>query len=91
MSTNPITTEPFPQPQRNDGGTPCSECHIKDGETCDICGAIQISQAVLQRIAARWVRERERNPSDYGWFLGNWRALDGLRSYLLAQPEMQSS
>ena len=83
------TAEPFPQPKRNDGGDPCGECHIKQGETCDICGAIQISQAVLQRIAARWVRERGRHPSDYKWFLERWRSSAGLRSYLLAQPEMQ--
>ena len=31
--------EPFPAPQRNDGGQPCGECHIQPGETCDICGA----------------------------------------------------
>ncbi len=37
------TTEPFPQPRRNDGGTPCGECHIQPGETCDICGAISPS------------------------------------------------
>jgi hypothetical protein len=29
----------FPKPLRNDGGEPCGECHIKAGETCDICGA----------------------------------------------------
>ena len=83
------TTSPFPQPQRRDDLPPCGECHLQRGETCDICGAIQVEQAVLQRIAARWVRERGRNPSDYAWFLGNWRALAGLKSYLMAQPEMQ--
>ena len=31
--------EPFPQPKRKDGGEPCGECHIRPGETCDICGA----------------------------------------------------
>ena len=31
---------PFPQPQRRDGLPPCSECHLKPGETCDICGAV---------------------------------------------------
>jgi hypothetical protein len=31
--------EPFPRPQRKDGGEPCAECHLKPGETCDICGA----------------------------------------------------
>ena len=30
----------FPQPRRNPGGKPCGECHVKPGETCDICGAI---------------------------------------------------
>jgi hypothetical protein len=34
------TTEPFPQPSRNDGGEPCGECHTQPGETCDICGAV---------------------------------------------------
>jgi len=29
----------FPQPRRNDGKTPCGECHLRSGETCDICGA----------------------------------------------------
>lgn len=32
--------EPFPQPQRKDGGIPCGECRLQAGETCDICGAI---------------------------------------------------
>lgn len=30
----------LPQPRRNDGGEPCGECHVKAGETCDICGAV---------------------------------------------------
>ena len=30
----------LPQPQRNDGGEPCGECHVCVGETCDICGAV---------------------------------------------------
>ncbi|MUO84849.1 hypothetical protein [Agrobacterium vitis] len=25
--------------RRKDGEEPCGECHIKPGETCDICGA----------------------------------------------------
>lgn len=29
----------IPQPRRNADGTPCGECHIQPGETCDICGA----------------------------------------------------
>lgn len=29
----------FPKPRRNDGGEPCGECNLKEGETCDICGA----------------------------------------------------
>ena len=32
---------PFPQPSRNDGGVPCGECHLRAGETCDVCGAEQ--------------------------------------------------
>ena len=31
--------EPFPKPGRRDGKDPCGECHLKPGETCDICGA----------------------------------------------------
>ncbi len=31
----------LPQPQRNDGGEPCGECHLQPGERCDICGAKQ--------------------------------------------------
>lgn len=31
--------EGFPQPQRRDGKPPCGECHLRPGETCDICGA----------------------------------------------------
>lgn len=27
----------FPRPKRQK--TPCGECHIQSGETCDICGA----------------------------------------------------
>jgi len=34
-------SEPFPQPRRKDGETPCGECHLRPGETCDICGAIE--------------------------------------------------
>ncbi len=34
------TTEPFPQPRPNPGGEPCGECHVRPGETCDICGAV---------------------------------------------------
>jgi Lar family restriction alleviation protein len=33
-------TAKFPQPQRKDGESPCGECHIRPGETCDICGAV---------------------------------------------------
>lgn len=29
----------FPKPKRNVGGAPCGECHLRSGETCDICGA----------------------------------------------------
>lgn len=32
---------PFPQPAWNPGGKPCGECHLRDGETCDICGAVE--------------------------------------------------
>jgi hypothetical protein len=31
----------FPQPAWNPGGKPCGECHLRDGETCDICGAVE--------------------------------------------------
>jgi len=38
----PAQTEAtFPQPSRNDGGVPCGECHLRAGETCDVCGAEQ--------------------------------------------------
>ena len=33
--------ERFPQPGRKDGEMPCGECHLKPGETCDICGATE--------------------------------------------------
>lgn len=36
----PPAQEPFPKPQRKDGGEPCGECHVQPGETCDICGAV---------------------------------------------------
>lgn len=29
----------FPKPRRQDGKPPCGECPLRDGETCDICGA----------------------------------------------------
>ncbi len=29
----------MPQPRRRDGQPPCGECHLQDGEVCDICGA----------------------------------------------------
>jgi len=28
-------------PDSRVGKPPCGECHLKDGETCDICGAQQ--------------------------------------------------
>lgn len=31
------TEEPFPSPKRQ--SKPCGECHLQDGERCDICGA----------------------------------------------------
>lgn len=31
----------FPQPSRQDGKQPCGECRLRQGETCDICGAFQ--------------------------------------------------
>lgn len=35
----------FPKPRRNPGGVPCGECHIRAGETCDICGAVEPQRA----------------------------------------------
>ena len=35
--------EQFPQPNRKDGGEPCSECRLQPGETFDICGAVKMS------------------------------------------------
>lgn len=32
--------ETFPKPRRKDGEPPCGECHLRPGETCDICGAV---------------------------------------------------
>jgi|GEM_PF-3832056 len=29
----------FPRPTWNPHREPCGECHLQDGETCDICGA----------------------------------------------------
>src|SRR4029079_19673162 len=40
VNDRPGEGEAFPRPRRNDGGTPCVECHLKPGETCDVCGAI---------------------------------------------------
>lgn len=40
----PATTgdlEPFPAPTRKDGESPCGECHVSQGETCDVCGAVE--------------------------------------------------
>ena len=37
----PKYLEPFPQPVRNPGGKPCGECHLREGEACDICGAVE--------------------------------------------------
>lgn len=36
---NASVQEPFPQPERKDGGEPCGECRIQPEETCDVCGA----------------------------------------------------
>ncbi len=32
--------EGFPIPKPNPDGTPCGECHIRQGETCDVCLAV---------------------------------------------------
>jgi hypothetical protein len=37
---NQTTSDDFPKPRQNPGGEPCGECHLKPGETCDICGAV---------------------------------------------------
>lgn len=36
-----LLDEKLPKPQRKDGAEPCGECHLKESETCCICGAIQ--------------------------------------------------
>lgn len=36
------TADPFPSPERQ--SKPCGECHLRDGERCDICGALQRTQ-----------------------------------------------
>lgn len=36
------TADPFPSPKRQ--SKPCGECHLQDGERCDICGALQRTQ-----------------------------------------------
>lgn len=45
---------------RKDGGEPCGECHLRPGETCDICGAVQpeldkASPAMLAYLARKTV------------------------------------
>ena len=37
MPSDPQTAT-FPQPRWDADGEPCGECHIRPGETCDICG-----------------------------------------------------
>ena len=32
--------QPVPRPTWDPHREPCGECHLQDGETCDICGAI---------------------------------------------------
>ena len=39
------TRDGFPKPRQNPGGEPCGECHLKSGETCDICGAVSKTTA----------------------------------------------
>lgn len=34
-----VLEEPFPKPRQNPGGEPCGECHLRPGETCDVCKA----------------------------------------------------
>jgi hypothetical protein len=40
--------EPFPKPCSNIGREPCGECHLKPGETCDICGAVNRPDRVAE-------------------------------------------
>lgn len=35
------------------GKPPCGECHLRDGETCDICGAYQLKSTIPMRARLR--------------------------------------
>jgi len=37
---------PFPKPTWNPDSSPCGECHLPIGETCDICGASHAPEVV---------------------------------------------
>ena len=36
-------------PQSRRHKAPCGECHIKDGETCDVCNAYQLQSTQAMR------------------------------------------
>lgn len=62
-------TGPFPAPGRRDGEAPCRECHLKPGETCDICGAVaKITEPTYEDAIAAWNRRAALtiNPEDAG-------------------------
>lgn len=40
-------------PQSRRHKAPCGECHLPDGETCDICGAYQLRSTRAMRDRAR--------------------------------------
>lgn len=44
---------------------PCGECHLADGETCNICGAYQIKTTRGIRDRARELATRDGYTDDY--------------------------
>ena len=51
----------FPKPKRNDGGTPCGECHLSPGERCDICGAVAPGAPKAPWTLARIIEQNNDN------------------------------
>lgn len=52
-------------PRSRLGKEPCGECHLRDGETCDICGAYQMRSNPDIRARARELSRKDGRYDDY--------------------------
>lgn len=70
----------FPKPRRNVGAEPCGECYLKNGETCDICGAVRpyVPSAAVIEAACRAAVSASRPSADPDGLTPAPRGTDGL-------------